>query len=76
MSPVDCSRFVQQLRASRGRLTGLPMEVIEEEVRSMAMEEAEVKAKECPICLDPMVSKLLHCKHCNQAFHSRSTETN
>ena len=47
------------------------MEVIEEEVRRMAMEEAEVKAKECPICFDPMVSKLLWCKQCNQAFHYR-----
>ena len=71
MSPGDCSRFVQKLRASRGGLSGLPMEVIEEEVRRMAMEEAEVKAKECPICFDPMISKLLHCKQCNQAFHSR-----
>ena len=76
MTPVDCNRLVQQLWASRGGLSGLPMEEIEEEVRRMAKEEAEVKAKECPICFDPMVSKLLHCKQCNQAFHSRSTETN
>ena len=50
------------------------MEAIEEEVRRMAlaMEEVEVKAKECPICFNPMVSKLLHCKQCNQKFHSRS----
>ena len=47
------------------------MEVIEEEVKRMAMEEAEAKAKECPICFDPMVSKLLCCKQCNQAFHCR-----
>ena len=72
ISTADCSRLVHQLRASRGKLSGLPMEVIEEEVRKMALEEAEVKAKECPICFDPMVSKLLHCKQCNQAFHYRS----
>ena len=76
MTPVDCNRLVQQLRASRGGLSGLPMEEIEEEVRRMAKEEAEVKAKECPICFDPMISKILCCKQCNQAFHSRSQETN
>ena len=71
ISPADCSRLVQKLRASQNGLSGLPMEVIEEEVRRMAMEEAEAKAKECPICFDPMVSKLLCCKQCNQAFHCR-----
>jgi len=71
ISTADCSRLVHQLRAAKGKLSGLPMEVIEEEVRKMALEEAEVKAKECPICFDPMVSKLLHCKQCNQAFHYR-----
>ena len=76
ISPADCGRFVQKLRASRGGLSGLPMEAIEEEVRKMAMEEAEVKANECPICFEPMVSNLLHCKQCNQAFHRRSKETN
>ena len=75
ISPADCGRFVQKLRASRGGLSGLPMEAIEEEVRKMAMEEAEVKANECPICFEPMVSNLLHCKQCNQAFHMRSKET-
>ena len=74
LSPADCSRLVQKLRAIRGGLTGHPMEVIEEEVRRMAMEEAEVKANECPICFEPMVSNLLHCKQCNQAFHNRSRE--
>jgi len=71
ISPADCSRLVQKLRASRGGLSGLPMEVIKEEVRKLAMEEAEVKANECPICFDPMVSNLLHCMQCNQAFHDR-----
>jgi len=71
ISPADCSRFVQKLRSTQNGLSGLPMEVIEEEVRRMAMEEAEVKAKECPICFDPMVSKLLYCKQCNQGFHNR-----
>jgi len=71
ISPADCSRFVQRLRASRGGLSGLPLEVIEEEVRRMAMEEVEEKAKECPICFDLMVSNLLQCKQCNQAFHWR-----
>jgi len=69
ISPADCSRLVQKLRASQNGLSGLPMEVIEEEVRRMAMEEVDAKAKECPICFDPMVSKLLQCKQCNQAFH-------
>jgi len=71
ISTADCSRLVQQLRGKKGKLSGLPMEVIEEEVRKMAMQEAEVQAKECPICFDPMKSKLLHCKQCNQAFHFR-----
>ena len=43
ISTADCSRLVHQLRAARGKLSGLPMEVIEEEVRKMALEEAEVK---------------------------------
>ena len=75
ISPADCSRFVQELRANRGGLNGIPVEVIKEEVRKMAVEEAEVKAKECPICFDPMRRKLLHCKQCNQAFHCRSEDT-
>merc|ERR1712192_53780 len=69
ISPADCSRLVQKLRASQNGLSGLPMELIEGGGRRMAMEEAEGKDKECPICFDPMVSKLLHCKQCNQAFH-------
>ena len=52
ISPADCERFVQRLRASRGELSGLSMEAIEEEVRRMAMEEVEVKAKE-PYMLRP-----------------------
>ena len=46
---------------------------IEEEVRwgEWPLEEAEVKAKECPICFDPLVSKPLNCKQCNQALHKR-----
>ena len=54
ISPADCERFVQRLRASRGKLSGLSMEAIEEEVRRMAlaMEEVEVKAKE-PYMLRP-----------------------
>ena len=71
ISPADCSRFVQKVRVSRGGLTGLPMEIIEEEVRKLAMEEVKVKAKECPICFELMVSNLHHCKQCNQAFHYR-----
>jgi|ERR1712192_68926 len=70
ISPADCSRLVQKLRASQNGLSGLSMDVIEEEVRRMATEEVEVKSKECPICFDPMVSKLLCCKQCNQAFHN------
>jgi len=70
ISPPDCDKFVQRLRASRGGLSEHPMDVIEE-VRRMAMEEVEVKAKKCLICFDPMVSKILHCKQCQQAFHSR-----
>ena len=69
-SPPDCDKFVQRLGASRGGLSEHPMEVIEE-VRRMAMEEVGVKAKKCLICFDPMVSKLLHCKQCQQAFQSR-----
>jgi len=72
ISPPDCDKFVQRLRASRGGLSEHPMEVIEEVRRmALAMEEVGVKAKKCLICFDPMVSKLLHCKQCQQAFHSR-----
>ena len=39
------------------------------------MEEAEVKAKECPICFHPMVSELRNCYQCNQVFHSRSNKS-
>ena len=72
ISPEDCSRLVQKLRASKGGLSGLSMSVIEVEVRNMAMEEAELKTM-CPICFDPMARNLIHCKQCNQAFHSRSS---
>ena len=70
ISPADCDKFAQRLRASRGGLSEHPMDVIDE-VRRMDMEEVEVKAKECLECFDPMVSKILHCKQCQQAFHSR-----
>jgi len=35
ISPADCSRLVQKLRASQNGLSGLLMEVIEEDVRRM-----------------------------------------
>ena len=72
ISPEDCSRFVGQVRAKKGKLSGFPMEDIVEEVRRVALEEAKEKARECPVCFDPMSRKLHPCKQCNQDYHSRS----
>ena len=57
------------------------MDQIEEEVRKLAKEEnARSRERECPICLDLMLTDanlpghLLRCVQCNQAFHSRWEE--
>ena len=63
----DCNRLVLQLRAGRGNLSGLPMDMIKVEVRRLAREE------ECPVCLDPMGGGGLSLArlNCGHTFHSR-----
>ena len=91
IAPSECSLLVMkvlashfpvfsimlQLRTSRGGLSGLTMDQIEGEVRRLAKEDARLRERECPICLDLMITdanvpgQLLRCVQCNQAFHSR-----
>ena len=56
----------------------MTMDKIEAEVRKLAGEEdARSRERECPICLDLMLTdanlpgQLLRCVQCNHAFHSR-----
>jgi len=81
ITPSECSILVMKLRTSRGGLSGLTMDEIEEELRKLASEEdARSRERECPICLDLMLTdanlpgQLLRCVQCNHAFHSRCLE--
>jgi len=77
IAPSECSLLVMKLRTSRGGLSGLTMDQIEGEVRRLAKEDARLRERECPICLDLMITdanvpgQLLRCVQCNQAFHSK-----
>ena len=70
IAPSECSLLVMkvlashfpvlslmlQLRTSRGGLSGLTMDQIEGEVRRLAKEDARLRERECPICLDLMIT--------------------